>query len=299
MALTGRNDAYYSDHLGRPQEFISAAKWGFLFQGQRYSWQKARRGHPALDLAPTNFVTFLENHDQVANSPRGERVHSQTSPGRWRAMSALLLLGPATPMLFQGQEFGSSRSFYYFADHKPDLAQWVAKGRQRFLSQFAGMVNFRLVGQVPAPHDLATFERCKLDQRERDSHAACVALYRDLLQLRRSDPAFRSPRPRAVDGAVLGPNALVLRFFVEGGDDRLLIVNFGCNLKLRETPEPLLAPPENMIWSVAWSSEDGRYGGCGHAALESDENWHIPGEAAVVLAPKRRFEHYEQVDLPS
>ena len=83
VALTGRNEAYYSDHLGKPQEFVSAVKWGFLFQGQRYAWQK-RRGHPALDLAGSNFVNFLENHDQVANSCDGKRVRFQTSPGRWR-----------------------------------------------------------------------------------------------------------------------------------------------------------------------------------------------------------------------
>ena len=63
--------AYYSDYRGDPQEFISAMKWGFLFQGQRYAWQKKPRGTPSLDLAPSNFVTFLQNHDQVANSGKG------------------------------------------------------------------------------------------------------------------------------------------------------------------------------------------------------------------------------------
>ena len=112
VALKGHSEAYYSDYLGRPQEFISAAKWGYLYQGQRYSWQKKRRGAPGLDLAPANFVTFLENHDQVANSGRGLRVRQLTSPGRYRAMTALLLLGPGTPMLFQGQEFGSASLKY-------------------------------------------------------------------------------------------------------------------------------------------------------------------------------------------
>jgi maltooligosyltrehalose trehalohydrolase len=285
VALTGRNDAYYTDHLGSPQEFVSAAKWGFLFQGQRYSWQKARRGHPALDLRPSNFVSFVENHDQVANSCRGTRLHLETSPGRWRAMTALLLLGPATPMLFQGQEFCSTRPFLYFADHPPDLAQATAKGRQEFLEQFAGMRAFGLIDHVPSPHDPGTFAQCKLDWQERDAHLSCVTLHRDLLRLRREDPVFRSPQAHGVDGAVLGPGAFVLRFFAEDGADRLLIVNFASSLKLREAPEPLLAPPENHAWSVIWSSEDGRYGGSGHPALEGDDGWQIPGEAAVVLAP--------------
>ena len=70
-ALTGHNEAYYSDYLGRPQEFVSAAKWGYLFQGQRYRWQKKRRGTPTFGLQPAAFVNFLENHDQVANSATG------------------------------------------------------------------------------------------------------------------------------------------------------------------------------------------------------------------------------------
>jgi len=285
VALTGRSDAYYHDHRGKPQEFISAAKWGFLFQGQRYAWQKARRGHPALDLAPANFLSFLENHDQVANSARGSRIRSMTSPGRYRAMTALLLLGPATPMLFQGQEIGASSPFFYFADHRPELAELVRVGRRKFLKQFANLAAFDLLEHIPDPHSLDTFVRSKLNPDERDAHPEIMALHRDLLRLRREDAVFSVQERRAVDGAVLGSSAFVLRFFVAGGADRLLFVNLGRDLRLTEAPEPLLAPPENTTWSMLWSSEEWRYGGSGHAPLECDDSWHIPGEAAVVLAP--------------
>ena len=151
VALKGHNEAYYTDYLGKPQEFISAAKWGYLYQGQRYSWQKKRRGAPALDLAPANFVTFLENHDQVANTGRGARVRQLASPGRYRAMTALLLLGPGTPMLFQGQEFGSTRPFYFFADHGADLAKLVREGRAKFLQQFPSLAAADILALVPDP----------------------------------------------------------------------------------------------------------------------------------------------------
>src|SRR5207249_1718710 len=114
--------AYYTDYLGNPQELISAVKWGFLYQGQRYKWQKKRRGAPALDIPPARFVNFIQNHDQVANSGRGLRCHLLTSPGRCKALTALLLLAPATPLLFQGQEFASNSPFLFFADHPPELA---------------------------------------------------------------------------------------------------------------------------------------------------------------------------------
>ena len=109
VALTGHREAYYRDYMGSPQELISAARFGYLYQGQWYSWQTDRRGTPALDLLPSAFVTYMENHDQVANSASGKRLHQLAAPGRHRAMTAWMLLGPATPMLFQGQEFSSSK----------------------------------------------------------------------------------------------------------------------------------------------------------------------------------------------
>jgi maltooligosyltrehalose trehalohydrolase len=287
VALTGHDDAYYTDYLGTPQEFISSLKWGYLFQGQRYRWQKKkRRGTPALDQPPVAFVNFIENHDQVSNSARGLRAHQLTSPGRHRAMTALLLLAPQTPMLFQGQEFAASSPFLFFADHQKDLAEAVRRGRAEFLSQFRTIADPAMRACLADPHDPKTFERCKLDLSERHTHAAAYALHRDLLKLRRTDPVFGRPRPRGLDGAVLGTHAFVLRYFADDGDDRLLLVNFGRDLDLDPAPEPLLAPPEGKAWAVLWSSEDPRYGGCGTAPPETEEGWRIPGEAALVLVPR-------------
>jgi maltooligosyltrehalose trehalohydrolase len=111
VALTGHNEAYYADYLGRPQELISAAKRGYLYQGQYYRWQKKRRGTPTGRIKPAAFVNYLQNHDQIANNGRGWRVHRMTDPGLYRAITALFLLSPQTPMLFQGQEFGASSPF--------------------------------------------------------------------------------------------------------------------------------------------------------------------------------------------
>jgi maltooligosyltrehalose trehalohydrolase len=141
---------------------------------------------------------------------------------------------------------------------------------------------------LPDPADPKTFERCKLDFSERERHREAYDLHRDLLKLRREDPAFRAQRPRGLDGAVLGPHALLLRYFVEGGGDRLLLVNLGRDLDLKPGPEPLLAPPEDCSWEVAWFSESPRYGGSGMAPVERERNFHLQGEAAVVLVPQRK-----------
>lgn len=285
VALTGKNPAYYSDYKGEPQEFIAAMKWGYLYQGQRYAWQKHRRGKPSLDLDPAKFVAFLQNHDQIANSGKGLPLAALTSPGRLRAMTGLLLLGPATPMLFQGQEFASSRPFYYFAEHKPELAALVARGRREFLSQFPDLALPESQARVLDPADPDTFAKCRLDFTERARNSALYALHRDLLTLRRNDPVFRRPRVRGVDGATLSGHAFVLRYFGDRGEDRLLIVNLGSDLKLASVPEPLLAPPRGMSWGLHWTSDDVRYGGCGTPPPEHEDGWFIPGEAAIVLTP--------------
>ena len=283
VALTGHNEAYYTDYHGTPQEFISAVKYGYLFQGQRYSWQKARRGTPAFDLPPAHFVTFLQNHDQIANSGRGLRCHFLSSPGRCKALTALLLLAPPTPMLFQGQEFASTAPFLYFADHTPALAKLVAKGRAEFLAQFPSVAAPDTQAILTDPAAPSTFERCKLDFTEREKHATMYALHRDLLHLRRTDPVLQNHVK--IDGAVLGANAFVLRFFAADGADRLLIVNLGRDLHLAQAPEPLLAPPDGQSWGIRWSSADIRYGGCGTPPLDTEDNWRLPGEAAVLLIP--------------
>ncbi len=300
VALTGRNEAYYTDYLGKPQEFISAAKYGYLYQGQWYRWQLRRRGTSDLSLPPTAYVTFIQNHDQIANSGRGERCHALTSPGRYRAMTALTLLSPGTPMLFQGQEYAASQPFYYFADHEPALAKLIYAGRNKELSQFRSLATPEAQASLCDPADPQTFHQCKLDFTERERNQGIYQMHRDLLNLRRNDRAFHAQRRSGVDGAVLDDEAFVLRFFGGGADDsnplddRLLIVNLGRDLILNPAPEPLLAPPIDYGWKVLWSSENPRYGGLGTGPLETTENWLIPGHAAIVLRPTHYTELAEE-----
>jgi len=272
VAATGRREAYYTDYRGAPQEFVSMAQLGFLYQGQYYSWQKDRRGTPSAHLPPESLVCFLQNHDQVSNSARGERLQSLTDPGRFRALTALLLLGPNTPMLFQGQEFGASAPFLFFADHEPELAAKVAKGRRESLEQFPSLK--ALHGDLARPDDIETFERCKLDHGERDAHAEVVALHRDLLQL-------RMEMIGRVRGAVIGAEALALRY-----EQRLLIVNLGAEIPLDIVPEPLLAPPLDRRWELRWSSDSPEYGGPGVIPIETKGTWIVPAHAAIVMTPR-------------
>jgi maltooligosyltrehalose trehalohydrolase len=286
VALTGRREAYYSDHHGTPQELISAVKYGYLFQGQRYAWQKQARGGRTDGLPPEAFVAFVENHDQIANSGLGARLHQRAAPDRYRALIALFLLMPATPLLFQGQEFGSTRPFLYFADHEGDLAEAVRAGRAAFLAQFSSLAAADAQARLPSPHDPTTFERCKLQWDEWNAHSEHRQLYEDLLAIRREDHAFVQQRPGAVDGALLRHSAFVLRFATPSTDDeRLLVINLGADLVAGSFAEPLVAPPSGYEWRMRWSSEHVRYGGTGAYEILTGGGWRIPGQSATVLAP--------------
>lgn len=282
VALTGRAEAYYSDYRGSPQEMISAAKRGFLFQGQWHDWQKQGRGTPTRGIPDRAFVTFLENHDQVANSARGQRLHQRTSPGRYRAMTLFFLLMPGTPMLFQGQEDGSAKPFRYFAEMTDDVNRLVQQGRIDFLTQFASMADPESHAIVPKPSEESCFRSCQLDRSERDEHL--VALHREALTLRREDPVLSGRTREGFDGAVLAHEAFALRFFGEAGDDRLLLVNFGVDLSLTPCPEPLIAPPGERAWKVLLSTEAVRFGGHGTPTIVPAKGpLCLPGQSAALL----------------
>ncbi len=283
VAMTGHNEGYYSDYQGTPQELISAVKWGYLYQGQRSRRQRRAKGTPALDLDAAQFVVFIQNHDQVGNSPVGRRCHQLTSPGRHRALTTLLLLSPGTPLLFQGQEFSASTPFHFFADHEDQLREAVSKGRQESLSEFRWLAGSDAVEHFSDPCDRRTFEASMLDLGERDTHAEAYALHRDLLRLRHEDPVFSAQRADCIHGSVFGPEAFLLRYLGGNGDDRLLLMNLGRDLELSPITDPLLVPPEGMAWRLLWSSENPCYGGSGTGPIVGPK-WYVPGHAAIVLA---------------
>jgi len=285
VAMTGRREAYYSGYRGSAQEFVSSAKYGYLYQGQRYAWQKQNRGAPTFDLDPWNFVAFLQNHDQIANSARGERMNVLTHPALYRAMSALLLLGPATPMLFQGQEFGATTPFAFFSDHVQDLHVRVHAGRRQFLAQFPSLAQAEMQRGIPDPGSPATFELSKLDWSEREKNTGLYSLYKDLLRLRRNDPVLRRLTRGALDGAVLSQKAFLLRYFSAQHGDRLVIVNLGGDLHLEPAPEPLLAPQPGCRWDLRWSSEDPQYGGMGTPPPNSGDDWRITSCSTLLFSP--------------
>jgi maltooligosyltrehalose trehalohydrolase len=286
VALTGTRDGYFGDYTGRAQEFVSCVRRGFLYQGQWYPWQQKPRGQAAPGLPACSSIVFLQNHDQVGNTFLGDRVHANSAPGRYRALMALTLLGPQTPMLFMGQEFAASTRFMFFADHHEELAALVHQGRREFLSQFRAYADEAAQQLVPAPHDEATFVGSKLDWSEAEHNAEALTFHRDLIQLRACDPVIVQQDGSKIDGATLSEQAFVLRWFDAEHGDRLLVVNLDRELPLTPPSEPLLAPTHGANWQLLWSSEDPRYGGHGVTTPVADDghgDWRLPAQSAVLL----------------
>jgi maltooligosyltrehalose trehalohydrolase len=284
VAATGHAEFYYGDYEGSAQELLSALRWGYLYQGQWNARQRRFRGSPTRRTPARRFVHFLQNHDQIANSANGLRIHMLTSPGRFRALTTLLLLGPETPMLFMGEEFAASSPFLYFADHEVDIATLVREGRWEYLRMFPRTVSFESMGALPDPADRSTFNASKLAWSECERHAEALLLHRDLLRLRRDDSIFSRQDATMIETAVITPESGLVRWHDEADDVRLLLFNLGRDFAWQPVAQPLIAPPAGYAWQLYWSSEDPRYGGSGTGVLNI-KNWHVPGHAAIVLSP--------------
>jgi maltooligosyltrehalose trehalohydrolase len=177
--LTGERDGYYAD-FGPVSMVAEALAHGFVYRGQEAPHLGRPRGEPTDGLAADRFVVCLQNHDQIGNRATGDRITALAPVERVKVAVAVTLLSPFTVLLFQGEEWGASSPFLYFADHPdPALADAVRDGRRGEFAAFGWSP-----GDVPDPGDVATFERSKLDRSERGGEL--LDWYRRLLAVRRS-----------------------------------------------------------------------------------------------------------------
>ncbi len=181
--LTGERKGYYED-FGSLAQLAKALRHGYVYDGI-YSCHRGRlHGRPAIGLPAYRFLGYAQNHDQIGNRARGERLCQLVGPGRQKIAAALVLTAPFIPMLFQGEEFCASSPFQYFSQHRdPDLGQRVSEGRQNEFAAFGWQAS-----EIPDPQDPATFERSKLKWEEigRQPHAGLLEWHKKLIALRRA-----------------------------------------------------------------------------------------------------------------
>ena len=287
VALTGEQDGYYMDYRGTADEIARTIRQGWLYAGQRSRFMGHARGTDPTPFEPQAFVYFIQNHDQIGNRPRGDRLNHDVEPAAYRAASALLLLGPGTPLLFQGQEWAATTPFLYFTDHEPGLGRLVTEGRRQEFARFEGFK----ASDIPDPQAPETFEASKLqwDEIRKPEHSQVLELYRELLALRETEPALVRRRRGTYDCVPVGEHAVALRYRTPGGkDDVLVIANLKGALSADLDAGELTRPPDGCRWMPLISSEELRFGGS-HPAEElcpTLQRATVETDCPVVLALK-------------
>jgi maltooligosyltrehalose trehalohydrolase len=248
-ALTGERQGYYAD-FGGVAPVAKCLADRFVYDGRHSSFRRRRHGAPATDVPRDRFVVCVQNHDQVGNRARGDRLATLVPPAGRRLAAAALLLAPYVPVLFMGEEYGERNPFPYFVSHDdPALVEAVREGRRR---EFAA---FTWDGELPDPQAEATFRRARLEPAHGDP--ALLALYADCLRIRRAEPALRpgDAECRVVADDEAGWVAYVLT--PRAGAELLAVLAFGGGCDVR------VPVPDPAAWRLVLSTEARRYGGGG------------------------------------
>ncbi len=268
VLCTGETDGYYTDYADGPIRHLGRClAEGFAYQGEASRYRDhAPRGAASAYLPPQAFVSFLQCHDQVGNRALGERITDLASAAAVRAAVAVILLAPAIPMLFMGEEFAAASPFLYFCDFGDDLREAVSEGRRRDFARFAHFA----VSTVPDPNSERTFLRSKLDWGSLDDqgHAGWLAYYRHLLTLRREVVVPRLPGMAGHAGRfeVLAPAALRVAWRLGDGSTLRLLANFSADPVIAAAPagDAVFATSDAAAtgslgpWAVAWTLAAGK-----------------------------------------
>jgi maltooligosyltrehalose trehalohydrolase len=282
--IAGDHEAYFADYTGSIDDIVRTLRQGWFYEGQVSENHGAPRGTPAGGLPPAAFVHCIQNHDQVGNRALGDRLTETVTLPAYRAVSALLLLSPYTPLLWMGQEWAATTPFQYFTDHPEELGKLVTEGRRKEFGKFSAFADPAVREKIPDPQAPETFTRSKLQwgERERAPHAGILALYREVLRLRRTHPALRRRDRDAFAVAALGEHALSLKRTAEDGSALLLVVSFEGPLTVDFARRDETAGD----WALLLSTEEARFGGETEgsvATLTPDGRLELPGAGAVVL----------------
>jgi maltooligosyltrehalose trehalohydrolase len=193
--LTGERTGYYMD-FGRVADIAVSLEKAFVYDGRYSSFRRRTHGRSTSGLSGHNFFAYAQNHDQIGNRARGERLSHLVSQPLLKVAAALVFTAPFVPMLFQGEEWGAGSPFLYFTDHsEQSLGRAVSEGRRREFEAFGWRAE-----EIPDPQDPRTFERSRLDwtEVEVEPHAELLDWHRRLIDLRKQTADLYDGRMNAV-----------------------------------------------------------------------------------------------------
>jgi len=240
VALTREHEGYYQD-FGELEQLVRALNEGFVYQGEHFKFWGEPRGHKPEGMSLPQHVICIQNHDQVGNRAKGERIDALVPHGAHKLAAALLLLAPHTPLLFMGEEYAETAPFLFFSDFgDPALQKAVSEGRRKEFKDFTW-------NEVPDPQDPATFERSKLTHSlQRPASRKMYEWYEALIAIRRHRVI---PHERTCKAELRGNNTIFMQ--VPAGEPQILVFATFPG----EPYDPEL--PEGAWKKTLWSQEDG------------------------------------------
>jgi maltooligosyltrehalose trehalohydrolase len=253
--LTGEQDGYYAD-FGEPAHLAKTFNSVFVYDGCYSPYRRRCHGSRVGAIDRTRFVVCIQNHDQVGNRARGDRLSTMIAPAVQRLACGLLLLSPCVPLLFMGEEYGERRPFPFFCSFDdPIIIEAVRRGRR---NEFAALA-FQWGSDIPDPQASTTFDAAKLgwEWPAGSTHSQIRRLYQDLLAARRHWPALRDRQhtlARLLSSSESKGSPLLV---IQRGDDDGSLLAIG-NLTMHKLP---ISELEFDGRKLLMSTEDVLYGG--------------------------------------
>ncbi len=257
--LTKERDGYYQD-FGNMNQLGKAFREGFVYSGQYSSFRKRGHGSPSKHLPSTKFIVFSQNHDQVGNRMRGDRLSTLVSFEALKLAAGVVLLSPNIPLLFMGEEYAEEAPFLYFVSHSnQELIETVRKGRRE------EFVSFGWEGNIPDPESEKTFLESKihLGLHEHEKHKILFELYRRLIKLRKEIPSLSHLNKKGMEVKTYKeiPALMIRRRY--GEDQICSFFNFS------ERPAGVKILIEKGVWQKVFDSSSNEWEGPGSSLPES------------------------------
>jgi maltooligosyltrehalose trehalohydrolase len=271
-ALCDERSAYYADYHGF-EDLVKAYRDGFVQDGRYSEYRGRRHGNSARHIAPLRLVVCSQNHDQVGNRLRGERLTELISYEQQKLAAAAVILSPFQPLLFMGEEYGETAPFQFFVSHTDSaLVDAVRRGRKK---EFA---RFRWQEEPPDPQDERTFQRCKLNRglKHDGRHGRLWDYYRRVIELRRTEPPLVFPDRERLQVAVLAPGRALAVYSGSAGREICTVLHFGAE------PVAVAVRLRSGTWHKLLDSADPQWQGPGSALPDRIESC---GEVQLSLAP--------------
>jgi maltooligosyltrehalose trehalohydrolase len=271
--LTGEKTGYYRD-FGDLDHLAKAFREGFVYSGEYSAFRKRRHGNSSRDIPASQFVVFIQNHDQVGNRMRGDRLSRLVTFEALKVAAGAVVLSPFIPLLFMGEEYGEVAPFQYFTSHlDPSLVEAVRRGRREEFAEFEWQ------GEPPDPQAESSFLNSKLTHalRSEEPHATSWKFYKQLIELRSRHSALRQLSKRHTEATTFSPhNVLTVRRWSES-EEIVIAFNFGKSVDLASAMVPLGS------WRVELDSAGERWRGPGSRL---GAIWESEGESALALSPE-------------